>query len=479
MTTKEKEKNKEKILKQIKYENEIKFRRKENPLKFVKLHKKQQDFSNTDKILRALFWGNRVGKTEIGAIETAKVLLGEHTFIKEGDCWSFCPSFDEQKDTTQAKLLKYIPESKIVDITFLRKGIVKELVVKGKNKNNKITFKSYEQGREKAQGAGKTLIWFDEEPPKDIFEEAMIRQEAGVKLYGILTMTPIKGLTWVYADIYLKTDDPDVYVSEATWEDNPFLTKEQKEAMERRLTPQMLKVRKEGKFVRQTGLVCPWFDREIHIVDTAKLMPQHGNFFCGIDFGFSAPTCGLWIMVDSGENIWIFDGFYRKGLTNPDIERLIRLKDTNLPRISRVGDSAQASDIKLLNDNGITIEGVKKETGTNKENWDEYRSRLLQEYGEVKEATNQPKLFISKDLVDEDDDGSLFNFLVKEIENLRWEEVKDPTTGETKPKSIWGKQANHAIDALTYILVQIQTKQDNFDFPTPQEVSQGTVKPFL
>jgi len=290
-------------------------------------------------------------------------------------------------------------------------------------------------------------------------------------------MTPVKGLTWVYNDIYLNTADPDIFVSEASWEDNPFLTEEQQEAMARRLTPQMLKVRKEGKFIRQTGLVCPWFDRETHVVDTKELMPRSGDYFMGMDFGFSAPTCGLWIMVDREENIWVFDGFYRKGMTNPDIKNLIQTKEVNLPRIRRIGDSAQASDIKQLTDSGVEIVGVRKETGTNKENWDEYRSRLLLEYGQVQELTNKPKLFISKDLTDENADGEVFNFLVKEIENLRWEETKNSMTGETEPKSIWGKQANHAVDALTYVLTSMKEPKDNLEFPTPDEVSAGAVKP--
>src|SRR5436853_789592 len=148
----------------------------QNPLKYAQQHDKQKEVSRARKAIRALFWGNRVGKTEWGAQETAKVLLGEHEWIQPGEVWSFCPSFDEQKDTTQKKLLSYIPEHKIKDRTWLRKGILKELVVDaGNGRESKIAFKSYEQGREKAQGAGKVLIWFDEEPPKDIFDECSVR----------------------------------------------------------------------------------------------------------------------------------------------------------------------------------------------------------------------------------------------------------------------------------------------------------------
>ncbi len=90
----------------------------------------------------------------------------------------------------------------------------------------------------------------------------------------------------------------------------------------------------------------------------------------------------------------------------------------------RVADSAQASDIKQLNDSGIKIEGVVKESGTNKENWDEWRASLMEQQGRIQEGTGKPKIFISSRLVDLDEEGNEFNFLVKELENLRWEEMK-------------------------------------------------------
>lgn len=445
---------------------------KENPLKYVIQHDKQKEASACRKAIRALFWGNRVGKTEWGAQEVAKVALGEHEWIEPGEIWTFCPSFDEQKDTTQKKLLRYIPESKILDRTWLRKGILKELTIDaGNGRISKITFKSYEQGREKAQGAGKVLIWYDEEPPKDIYEEGSVRQEAGQSLFIILTMTPIKGLTWVYNDIYLNTNNPDIFVSEAGWDDNPWLTEEQKDQMGRGLTKQALEVRKKGKFTKRTGLVCSWFGRTTHVVDIDKL--PEGETYFGLDFGFSVPSAGLWVRIDREYNLWVFDGFYRKGLTTPGIRQIINVKDKGLGMVRRVGDSAQASDIQQLKDEGITIEGIKKVPGTSKESWDEYRARIMEQYGAIQEMTNKPKIFISNKLVDYDDDGNPYNFLVKELENLSWEEVK--TELGTGQKPIWGKQAKHAIDAFSYILAYIdspnQEKADYQDIQALEELS--------
>jgi hypothetical protein len=60
----------------------------------------------------------------------------------------------------------------------------------------------------------------------------------------------------------------------------------------------------------------------------------------------------------------------------------------------------------------------------------------------IQELTGRPKLFISSRLVDMDDDptsptyGNEFNFLVKELENLRWEEIKTDLGIQQQPT--WG-----------------------------------------
>jgi hypothetical protein len=91
----------------------------ENPLKYAKEHSKQIEARKSPKAVRALFWGNRVGKTEWGGQETARYALGNHP-DKEIDTpveiWVACPSFEVQEDTTQKKLLKYIPQKEIKSI---------------------------------------------------------------------------------------------------------------------------------------------------------------------------------------------------------------------------------------------------------------------------------------------------------------------------------------------------------------------------
>lgn len=88
---------------------------------------------------------------------------------------------------------------------------------------SRLGFKSCEASREKFQGADLDFVWFDEEPPLDIYEECRMRllDRAGE---CFATMTPLKGLSWVYDKIYLNpNNDPQIFTLFMEWADNPFL----------------------------------------------------------------------------------------------------------------------------------------------------------------------------------------------------------------------------------------------------------------
>jgi phage terminase large subunit-like protein len=57
-----------------------------------------------------------------------------------------------------------------------------------------LAFKSYIQGREKWQAETLDFVWFDEEPPLDIYTEGLTRTNAtGGMVY--LTLTPLLGMS--------------------------------------------------------------------------------------------------------------------------------------------------------------------------------------------------------------------------------------------------------------------------------------------
>lgn len=432
-------------------------RQKENPLRYVRMHPKQEQFHKTPQPTRALFWGNRVGKTEIGAIETARYLQGKHEYREINlpvEVWSICPSFDAQSETTQKKLLTYLPENEIADKTYIRKGILSTLTLKN---GSKISFKSYEQGREKFQGAGKRLIWFDEEPPKDIYQECIVRQEAGQPLDVILTMTPIKGMTWVYDEIYLSTDTNLYFVSTAGWDDNPFLTDHQKDIMARGLTPEALAVRKEGKFTKRVGLVCNWFDRNIHIRDYKTDDLDNMIFYEVLDGGYSDPSAYLLIGIDNNDTVHIVDGFRERYLQTNEIKKLRDARTIGLHIRSGFCDNDNPRLQQELSKMGMRLKPISKKTMSAVRSWDEYLAETLAEYGSVQKGTGEPRLYISSKLLRYDENtGSNSNWLLQEIENLSW--LESSVKGVSEQKPVWDdhRRFGHHFDgirALAYFLV--------------------------
>lgn len=430
-------------------------RRRDNPLKYAEMHTKQEEATASMAAIRALFWGNRVGKSEWGGLETSRYATADHPYrnVAEGvEIWACCPSFEVQEDTTQKKLLSYIPAKDIARIDYLRGKIIKKLTLKNKTE---IVFKSYDQGREKFQGTGKRLIWFDEEPPHDIWEECFVRVEAGQQLDVILTMTAIKGMTWVYDDIYLATGNPDLFVSEAGWDDNPFLTEKQKQQMGRGLSAQSLKVRREGKFVKRVGLVCAWWDRSVHLKHYDHL-DRTWSWYEVLDGGFSDPAAWLLIGIDNDNNVHIVNGFRKKQLR---AGRIKELRDARAAGVLMSGGWTDNDDPRLqldLSKLGMKLQAVEKVQGE-AASWDEYLANKLDEYGHIQDGTGLPRLFISDELIEIDEkSGKEHNWLMQEIENLVWLERASKQGEEIVPKWDDHRRFGHHFDgmrALSYFLV--------------------------
>lgn len=440
-------------------------RRKDDPLKYAKRHPKQIAAHMAQQAIRALFWGNRVGKTEWGAMEVSEYSTAHHEhreILPPFQIWAACPSYDVQKDTTQPKLLRYLPEKSIKSKTWLRKGVIKEIEL---TNGVTIVFKSYEQGREKFQGAGVRLIWFDEEPPHDIWDECFVRVEAGQQLDVILTMTAIKGMTWVYDNIYLDTSNPDLFVSEAGWDDNPYLTESQKQQMSRGLSEAALKVRREGKFVKRVGLVCSWWEREKHIRHYDSL-DRSWTWYEVLDGGFSDPAAYLLVGVDHDNNVHVVDGFREAQLEAQDIKRL---RDQKRGQVMITQGWTDNDDPRLQRDlanTGMHLTPVIKQPNESK-NWDETLARKLEEYGQIQKGTGKPRLYISDGLVRvSEKSGKEENWLVQEIENLVWLERVSKQGEAVMPTWDDHRRFGHHFDgmrALAYFLISYMRPVDEDD----------------
>lgn len=288
-----------------------------------KRHEKQIAFHKCGKRNRWVFGGNRSGKTECGAAECVFMARGIHPYRenKQDVCgWVVSLSAQVQRDVAQKKILHYLRRDWIEEIVMLsgrkdspESGVIDFIRVKNVfGGSSVIGFKSCDQGREKFQGASLDFVWFDEEPPKDIYEECRMRVfDRRGDLFG--TMTPLKGLTFVYEEIYMnKSNDPEIWCEFMEWSDNPYLSAEEIGALEKCLSEEQLQSRRYGKFASGAGLVYPEFDERVHVIEPFAV-PKEWQDNISIDPGLNNPLSAHWYAVDYDDNVYVMFEHFAAG----------------------------------------------------------------------------------------------------------------------------------------------------------------------
>ena len=308
-------------------ENELK-RRRESEKNITeynrgKKHKKQLAFHRCKKRNRWVFGGNRSGKTECGAVECLWMLRGIHPYRKNRKDvfgWAVSLSTQVQRDVAQAKILKYLPKGWISEISMLAGrrdspsgGVIDQIKIKNVFGGiSTLGFKSCDQGREKFQGLSLDFVWFDEEPPRDIYEECLMRvMDKRGDIFG--TMTPLKGKTFIYNEIFLnRRKNREIWHEFMTWEDNPYLSKKEAKLLETAFDSRTLDARKYGRFSDGEGLVYPEFDEAVHVIKPFPIPPEWQDNI-SIDPGLNNPLSAHWYCTDWDGNIYVVAEHFTAG----------------------------------------------------------------------------------------------------------------------------------------------------------------------
>ena len=433
-------------------DKEIARRKENNKLqeynKGKKIHKKQMLFHKCKKRNRWVFGGNRSGKTQCGAVEAIWLARGIHPFRENKpntEGWVVSLSQQVQRDVAQDKILYYLNPDWIVDIVMLngrkdspKSGVIDYILIKNVFGGvSKIGFKTCDQGREKFQGTSLDWVWFDEEPPFDIYLECRMRVLDKVgDIFG--TMTPLKGLTWVYDKIYLnESNDAEVWYIEMEWADNPFLQKAEIDSLSSVLSPDELESRRFGKFSARGGLVYSEFDINTHVIEPFKV-PTDWYDKISIDPGLHNPLSCHWYAVDYDGNVYVIAEHY-------EAEQTIEYHANKIKEIcKKLGwkqnfngfydcliDSAAnqrtlsspKSVSELFYDYGINVN-----TNVNKDMF----SGISRVKSYLKNAKNEAKLFIFSNCVN----------MIREIKCYWWGNEDAPI-----------KKDDHAMDDLRYYIM--------------------------
>lgn len=313
-------------------ESEQSTRLAQNRLKHYKPYPKQSEFHAAGKTFRErlLMAANQVGKTLCAGAESAMHATGRYpedwpgrVFNKPVNAWISGVTGESTRDNPQRMLYGplgspgtgMIPKDAINDKAS-RRGLadaLDTLVVRHGGGGDVqagesiLGFKSYDQGREKWQGPTLHFVWFDEEPPADIYTEGLTRTNVAMGPVFI-TFTPLLGMSEVVRR-FLIEKTPGSHVTSMTLEDAPHYNPEQRKLILLSYPPHEREARARGIPTMGSGRVFPIEEEFIKI--PAFEIPKHWPQIGGLDFGWDHPSAGVKLAWDKDNDILYITACHR------------------------------------------------------------------------------------------------------------------------------------------------------------------------
>ena len=280
---------------------------------------------------RLLIAGNQLGKTVAGSSEAAMHLTGLYpydwtgrVFDKPTAGWAASETGQGTRDTVQRLLLGKpgewgtgsIPKAQLIDVKRASGGTpdcVDSITVRHKSGGiSRLTFKTYDQGRLRWQGETLDFVWFDEEPPADIYTEGLTRTNATGGIVW-LTFTPLQGMSAVVKR-FLIDKHAGTHVTTMTIDDAMHYTPEQRAAIIASYPAHERDARAKGIPTLGSGKIFPV--DEIEIKEPSIAIPDHWPRVCGIDFGWDHPTAAAWVAWDRDtDTVHVYDVYRVREVT--------------------------------------------------------------------------------------------------------------------------------------------------------------------
>jgi phage terminase large subunit-like protein len=315
-----------------------------NPLKSG--HLKHLEFHRAGKYAqeRALFGGNRSGKTNTVSIETSQHVTGRYSPYWEGyiydhplESWVCSVTSREIKDL-ERRFFEGINEPPWIHPSLIEYHSKIDHMYKIRHSSGGLStmvFKTYAQGRETYQATKLDHAQCDEEPPYEILSEIRLRlMKTSANHHGMLmlAMTPLMGVTRTYLHFSQKLinpQDPNSGVENISegqligskcyfligWDDAPHLPKEEQERLISGMSPHEIEARTKGIPSLGSGMVYPIM--ESFITCDPFPIPEHWPRVFGLDFGINPdPTAAAFIAHDRDNDIlYVYGEYSMAGLT--------------------------------------------------------------------------------------------------------------------------------------------------------------------
>lgn len=306
---------------------------------------------------RAVFAGNRFGKTELGSVEDVSWLLGERRFFPEGsplrrkgipsygvkilviaEDWDLVGELftnEAEKLGKAGKIMRYLPSDAKTSFHKNQNGIIDiiyvEVILDGLVRKSAIFFdtvKSFKNNPKSFESKDWDLIHLDEPVPEELWKAISrgLIDRAG-SLIALLTPLSEAWLYYMFSEsVSENTEENGVWWCEASIWDNPTLTKEAIEDYFKNVAdPAERACRETGRPLVQGNLVISTYDERKHLWQSeeptcplehkgvpagwkdAYTPPK--DYYCGyaIDTHPQTPTAVLFFAIAPQGQVFFYD----------------------------------------------------------------------------------------------------------------------------------------------------------------------------
>ena len=425
----------------------------------------QERFHRCDAFGRYISGGNRGGKTNSVVAEAIWWATDTHPYRKRPRSWGNGAIFqrfivvDVAKGVEQIilpKLKEMVPKSYLVRGSFDQSWDSKNLIFTFSN-GSTIDFLTHQMTLDKHGGVPRHIIYYDEIPPQEVFNENAMRL-IDYEGWWVIAATSVAGMGWTY-DLLVEPrengaippDELETFVM--TQDMNPYLAGDH---MSRNryylgMDETEKRIRRDGEFLAKTGLVFPNFKVETHVIEP-MMPPREWDWYSSVDFGWNNPTAWLWHAVSPQGDIVTFAEHYADHMTIPQHATTVLMREAAWAKSPemRVGDphgdqtlaNTGLSHIGEYAARGVFIStyGIPRGPGSV-----DIGIEKMQQYFQVKKKTrwgeHRPKWVITSNCVN----------LIRELKRMRYASYDSSKRAyDSNAQETVHKKDDHAFDSARY-----------------------------
>jgi len=398
-------------------------------------------FHKSLALFKWIFGGNRSSKTYTNMMDLAMLLMDCHPvhYCPNGVHWACIEHWDQVRDILwEEKLRQFIPTDAIVPggIEYGQHKIPKRVFFKN---GHKLEFKSFNQGRGSFQGRGVDSIHCDEQCEHD-FQGILNEMQARLlDRNGFLSwsMTPILSQPELEERIEDLPDTDEVFkinLNDNRISRGGYIPDKRIDDMIAQWPEETQATRIAGEFASFFGSVFKTYRRSLHVIQPFRI-PKEWRRYRGIDFGFTNPFVCLWLAKDKDDNWYVYREYYQSQTGIQDHIRAIKLFSKGEQYVETWADPEDAASRSEMRKTGIKTKTARKDITRSIE--------LVQSKFKVKE-NGKPSLFIFKTCRN----------TCREIPAYHYPKG----TSSNNPKDIPVQKDDHTIDALRYVLYNVDGK---------------------